>query len=114
MSNTLLSIRFRAEPVRSLAFGSIGPAYMGVGSALTHPIRQFFIQNLSDQTLMFSFDGINDHFPLPQNGFLLDDITSNKSRGEGWFLAEGDRLYVRELTTPAAAGAVYFSTFYGS
>lgn len=113
MSHIMQSIRFRAEPVRSLAFGSIGATYMGVGSALTHPIRQFFIQNLTDALLMFSFDGIDDHFPLPENGFFVSDITTNKGLGGGWFLSEGDRLYVKEIQTPTA-GSVYFSTFYGS
>lgn len=107
------AIRFRADTVRSLAFGSIGAAYMGVGTALTQPIRQFFIQNLTDGTLMFSFDGINDHFPLPRNGFYVSDITANASTPGGWFLAEGDRLYVKEVDTPTT-GSVYFSAFYGT
>ena len=109
----LTSIRFRAELVRSLGFASIGAGYMGVGTGVSHPIRQFFIQNLTDVALMFSFDGINDHFPLPANGFFLDDISSNKSIGNGLFLAEGDRLYVKEIGVPSV-GSVYFSVFYGS
>ena len=107
------AIRFRAETVRTLAAGSIGAAYMGVGVALTQPIRQFFIQNLTDGTLMFSFDGVNDHFPLPRNGFYVSDITANASTTGGWFLAEGDRLYVKEVDTPTT-GSVYFSAFYGT
>jgi hypothetical protein len=87
---------------------------MGVGSAITHPARQIFIQNLTNQTLMFSIDGVNDHFPLPANGFLLDDITSNKTTSSGFYLAEGVRLYVREIDTPPTTGSVYFSVFYGS
>jgi len=110
-----LAIRFRLEPVRSLGFASIGSAYMGVGTAMTNPIRQFFIQNLTDKTLMFSFNGIDDHFPLPSNGFFLDDITSNKTVTTGFFLAEGERLYVKEIDgdTPTQ-GSVYFTVMYGS
>lgn len=107
------SIRFKAEPVRTIVFGAIGVAYMGVGTGVSHPVRQFFIQNLTDATLMFSFDGIHDHFPLPANGFFLDDITSNKSLSMGFFLAEGERLYVKEVGVPTT-GAVYFSVFYGA
>jgi hypothetical protein len=109
----LTAIRFRAEPVRSIAAGSISGTYMGVGTPIDHPSFQFFIQNLTDATLMFSLDGINDHFPLPASGFLLDDINSNKSIGNGLFLAEGDRLYVKEVGTPTT-GSVYFSVFYAS
>ena len=109
-----LAIRFRAEPVRSSAFGSIGAGYTGVGTVVEHPIRQFLIQNLTDATVMLSFDGINDHFPLPSNGFFLNDISSNQSHSaQGWFLAQESRLYVKQLGVPTL-GAVYFSVFYGS
>ncbi len=108
-----LSIRLRFDPVRTLAFGSISGTYMGVGAALDVPARQIFIQNLTDATLMFSFNGVDDHFPLPENGFLLNDITSNKTISSGFFLAEGERLYVKEVGTPTS-GSVYFTVMYGS
>jgi hypothetical protein len=108
-----LSIRLRFEPVRELAFGSISGTYMGVGSALSNPARQIFIQNLTDATLMFSFNGIDDHFPLPENGFFLNDITSNKTQAHGFYLAEGERLYVKEIGNPTS-GSVYFTVMYGS
>lgn len=107
-----LSLRMLFEPQRSLAFGSIGAGYMGVGTAVDHPIRQFIIQNLTDATVQFSFDGINDHFPLPAGGLFIDDITSNKAVSNGFYLAEGDRLYVKQLGVPTT-GAVYFSVVYG-
>lgn len=108
-----LSIRYRAEPVRTAAFGAIVAGYTGVGTAVSHPVRQFLLQNLTDATVMFSFDGVNDHFPLPANGFFLSDITSNAAVSMGFFLAEGDRLYVKEVGVPTI-GNVYFSAFYGS
>lgn len=107
-------IRIGIENVRSLAFSSISGTYMGIGSPLIHPARQIFIQNLTDETLMFSIDGINDHFPLPANGFLLDDITSNRTTTSGFYLAEGTRLYVREISAAPTAGSVYFTAFYGT
>ena len=109
-----LSVRLVPETLRSLAAGSIGAAYMGVGTAFDNPVRIVFIQNLTDQTLMFSFDGTNDHFPLTANGYLLLDITANKTeRGGALFIGEGTRVYVKEITTPTA-GDVYVTTFYGS
>lgn len=107
-------IRASFEPVRSLGFASVSGTYAGVGTALLHPIRQFFIQNLTDQTLMFSFDGINDHFPLPSNGFFLDDVTSNKTNSSGFYIAEGVRLYVRDISGAPTSGSVYFTVLYGS
>jgi len=106
------SVRMKFEPARSLAAGSIGAGYSGVGTAVDHPVRQFFIQNLTDATVWFSFDGIDDHFPLPTNGFFLNDITSNRTEQSGAFaLAEGDRLYVKRLGVPTT-GSVYFSVVY--
>jgi len=107
------SIRLKAEACRSLAFGAIGAGYAGIGTAMSEPIRMFLIQNLTNVALWFSFDGINDHFPLPANGYMLLDVTANKTQDTGFFLAEGDRLYVKQLGVPASGG-VYLTTFYGS
>jgi len=100
------------EPVRSLPFGSIGTAYTGIGGSMNKPIRIFFLQNLTDVNLFFSFNGIDDHFPLPANGFILLDITSNKTISQGFFLAEGQRIYVKQIGVPTT-GSVYLTTFYG-
>ena len=109
----MLSIRMRAEPVRSLAAGSIGAAYMGVGTAITNPARMILIQNLTDESVMFSLNGVDDNFPLPASGLFILDITSNVSLSQGFFLAQGDRLYVKQLGVPTT-GSVYFTVFYGS
>ena len=87
------SIRLRADAQRSLAFGSIGAAYMGVGTAFAAPVRVIFVQNLTDALLQFSIDGVNDHFPLPAHGFLLLDVTANKSSlASGFYIAEGTKI----------------------
>lgn len=109
-----LAIRLAPEPVRSLAFGSISGVYAGIGTAFSNPIRIIMIQNLSDVTLMFSFNGVDDHVPLPGSGFLLLDVSTNKSVSNGFFIAEGTRIYVRDLGAPATVGSVYVSVFYGS
>jgi hypothetical protein len=109
----MLAVRFLAEPVRSISFLALGPAYMGIGTPIDHPARQFLIWNRTDVDLMFSFNGVDDHFLIPANTGLIDDVCSNTSISQGWFLAKETRLYVKELATPAGAGAVYFSVFYG-
>ena len=106
------SIRLVPEAARSLAFGSIGAAYMGIGTSFTKPVRILMIQNLTDTALMFSFDGLVDHVPLPREGFILLDVTSNKAKEDGFFIAEGTRIYVKEIVTPTL-GSVYVTTFYG-
>lgn len=106
------SIRLLFEPVQSLASGSMSGSYMGIGLPLANPARMIFVQNLTDATLMFSLDGISDHFPLPAEGFLLLDITANKARDQGFYIAEGTRFYVKEIGTPST-GSVYLSVMYG-
>jgi hypothetical protein len=108
-----LAVRILPEAVRTLGFASIGATYMGVGNDVNRPVRILHIQNLTDAILMFSFDGIEDHFPLAANGYLLLDITANKTLDQGFFLAEGQRIYVKEIDTPSS-GSVYVTVFYGA
>lgn len=108
-----LAIRMLAEPIRSLAAASIGAAYMGIGTALEFPSRLVYIINLTDAQLMFSIDGINDHFTLPEGGFLLLDVSTNQSHTQGFYISIGQRFYVKEVGTPTT-GSVYVSTFYGA
>ena len=108
-----LSIRLLPETARTLAFGSIGAGYMGVGTAFENPVRLLLVQNLTDESLMFSFDGVEDHLPLPRDGYILIDVTANKSIEAGMFFAEGTRIYVKQIGVPTS-GAVYVTTFYGS
>lgn len=109
-----LAIRFRAEELRVLAFGSISGTFMGIGTAFANPVWLFLVQNYTDVTLEYSFDGVTPHFRLPQNGFLLLDVVANKSKGEGLWISQGDRLYVREVTTTPTSGDTVVSIFYGS
>jgi len=108
-----LSIRMKAEACRSLAFGSIGAAYAAIGTALSNPARMILLQNLTDATVWISLDGVSDHFPLLNQGYLVLDISGNKTQDSGFYLAEGDKLYCKRLGTPTS-GSVYFTAFYGN
>src|SRR5271170_6654570 len=114
MSN--LAIRALPEPVRTLDYTSISGSYVGIGSAFENPLHWFMVQNFTDQAIMVSWDGINDHFPLSANGYVIMDVSSNKSLPAGTFLvSQGTRFYVRALDGGSlpSLGAVYLSTFYG-
>ena len=106
------SVRLLAEEIRTLAFGAIGVGYVGVGTEIDHPARMIMVQNFTDENMMFSFDGVTDHFAMLESSQMILDITSNKTRESGFYLAEGQRLYVRQLAAPGS-GAVYLSVFYG-
>lgn len=106
-----LEIRATFEPLRTLAFGSISVTYAGIGTALAHPSRMMIVQNFTDVLITYSLDGINDHFVLPSNGQVIFDWTSNVTVSQGFFIAEGVRLYAKGAPT---LGAVYVSTIYGT
>jgi hypothetical protein len=108
-----LSIVAAFEPCRSLAFGGIGVSYAPIGTPIDHPSRMYFVQNLTDETVWFSTDGIHDHFPLPAGGFFLFDVCSDKTNQAGALeFPHLMQLYVKRLGVPTA-GTVYLSTVYG-
>ena len=111
--STINSVRLTCEPLRSLAFGSIGAGYTAVGTALAYPARMVIIQNLTDALLMFSFDGTNNHLPLSAGDKLILDITANKTIEPGFFDAKGQTLYVKQSAVPST-GSVYLTAFYGT
>ncbi len=106
-----VGIRVAFEPLRSAAFGSISGTYFGIGAEFSHPLRMMIVENLTNATLVFSFDGVNDHFVLPADAPIIMDFSSNKTIANGFYISEGERLYVKEVGTPSS-GSVYVSAIY--
>lgn len=108
------SVRAAWAPLRSLIWSSIGATYVGVGTSLNTPVRIVHILNTTDAALTFSWDGVDDHFVLPAGGYMVIDLTTNRSgagNGGGFFLPGAKRLYVKQLGVPSF-GYVYFSLVY--
>lgn len=112
---SMLAVRMAPEPVKYLAFGGITVAYAAVGTPTANPARILLLQNLTEQPLWWSFNGIDDHFPMPSHGYFVLDIASNKTLSQGFFLAEGQQLYVRAFSVPEEplTGAACYTAFYG-
>lgn len=108
-----LAIKMQCEPLRTLTFTAIGATYVGIGTALNFPARIIHVQNFTDIILLFSFDGITDHFVLAPSSFILLDFSSNKTLETGYFMGKGTRLYCEQLTVAPTTGFVSFTTFYG-
>ncbi len=104
--------KLRLDPIRSLAFGSIGAAYNAVGTSLADPARLIVFNNLTDASVFFSLDGITDHLILPPNGFKLFDITMNKVHEDGFFIAEGTVIYVKQVSGAPTNGSVYIEVIH--
>lgn len=117
MSSAALAIRLSCDPVRTIAFDGIDAFYAGVQTAFSSPVRLFHLQNLTDAILMFSYDGVNDCFPLATQGFLVLDVSANQALQQGFFMAQGQRLYVRDMTAegenPPTFGSVWLTAYVG-
>jgi len=102
-----LAVRLYPEVLRTLAFGGISGTYAGIGSALLNPARILYLVNATDVLLTFSFDGINDHFVIPSQSYLLFDVTSNMTlTGGALSIAQGQRIYGKGAPT---FGTVYLA-----
>jgi len=95
------------EALRSLAFGSITNAYKPVGTAIGAEARIISWKNLTDTTIVLSWDGVTDHYIYPPSGFDTYDITANKVKDDGWFPKTGTIFYIKYLTAAPTTGSFY-------
>lgn len=110
---SILSINLIPEELRSLAFGSITSAYGDLGSSFIQPSVIFHIQNNTNAGMLVSFrDGI-DHEFIAAGGFLLLDVSTNRSNlAETRNFAQGTQIQVKAESTLPTSGSVYLSTYY--
>lgn len=87
---------------------------MGVGTPFENALRIFKLQNLTDVPVYISFDGLTDHIYLPPQAFEVYDISTNRINNEGYFIAEGTRIYVKEAAASPTSGSVYVGGFSAS
>jgi len=105
-----LSVRLKPETLRTSA--AVGAAYALLGTKFAFPIKILFIENLTDGTVTFSFDGVNDHLVLPKNGTFALDVSTNKSNmGTDLEIPETYGVWAKE-TAGMVGGSVYVTTFY--
>lgn len=106
--SSITALRFQPEPIRSVLWSGTGAGYVQIGGSLVKPVRIIDMQNLTDAAMMFSFDGVEDHFALPANGYKILDIKSNDL-----YIAEYTKIYVKRIGVPTS-GSVYVSVIYGA
>jgi len=109
--------RIRYEPVRSLAFGAITAAYVGVGATFANPVRILMIDNLSDTDLYVSFDGINDHtIVAAHSGKVLDYASNRMAPADHLEQSVGERVYVKVINALPlpTVGGVFVSVIYAA
>ncbi len=83
------------DTIRSIDSATFTGAYQALGIPLTRTIRLFKIVNDSSVPITVSTDGVLDMDYIPANAFSLYDITSDKVKDDGWFIATGTQFYVK-------------------
>lgn len=106
-------IRVKFDPIREIAFGSISGTYAPVGGVTTDFVRIISLNNGTNQDLYMSFNGVNDHLRLAPSSFKLFDLTANQIPRDGFFLAKNLQIYVKQVTAPPTAGALWIEIISG-
>lgn len=110
-----LSIKLQAEELKTLAFGDITDTYSVVETLYQNPVRIYHLQNLTNVNLVWSWDGITDNGVIAAGGFILLDITANKSLPEGQYLPRNGATYIRSFTgSNPISGSVYLTLLFGA
>lgn len=104
--------RVAFDSVREKAAAGISGVYSALGTPLADYVRILSISNSTAQEIYISFDGTNDHFRLAQNSFKLLDLSANKIRDDGLFLAVGTQIYVKYVSTTTVSGDVWVEVMY--
>ena len=105
--------RVRFDSVRELGFGGISGTYTSVGTPTTDHVRILSMNNSTDQEVYVSFDGVTDHLRFAANSFKLLDLSTNKIRDDGLFLAVGTQIYVKEVSASVTSGSFWIEVMYG-
>jgi len=113
MSVSTTSIYMSFDTCRVLGFAAIAAGYTAIGTPSDKEGRSLIIQNLTDATLWFSDDGVNNKFPLVAGASSVIDLSANQSYTRGFFWPIGATLYVKQLGVPTT-GNVYFTIIYGN
>ena len=108
-----MGVTAKVEPLQSLAFGSISGTYALIGTT-ANAISIFELQNLTNASVTFSLDGVNDNFILPAYSGAVYDVTGNKAGDDtGLYIAKGTKVYAKSGGSPSV-GAVYVTAIYDS
>jgi len=99
--------RVSFDPIRELDFAGISGTYSPLGTPFGDHVRLLSLNNSTDQELYISFDGVREHLRIAANSFKLFDLSANKVRDDGLFIAVGTQIYVREVSTSVTSGSIW-------
>ncbi len=104
--------RVNFDAIREIVAGSISGSYAALGVPTTGHARILSVNNATEQEVYITFDGTTDQLRMASNSFKLLDLSSNKVRDDGLFIAVGTQISVRFVSTTTAVGAVWAEVMY--
>lgn len=101
----------------AVPIASITGSYTKFGPPFDHANRVLHFINNTNGTYQFSFDSINDNFPLVSDSFTLYDLTSDQDSNESFRYEKGSQLWIKTLIAPTVdatlTNTVYAVLIYG-
>lgn len=88
--------RVRFEALREVGFAGIGAAYVALGAATSDYTRIVSVFNSTNQDVYISLNGgVTHHLRIASGTGQVFDLTTNKVRDDGFFIAKGTTFYQR-------------------
>lgn len=101
-------------PLLQLGFGGVTPdVYINV-AVFAQPCRWVMVQNLTDEELMFSWDGTTNNFVLPSCANVVVDCATNRGTPQTIAIPQGYGVWVTPTGTLPTTGNVNVSYFYAA
>jgi hypothetical protein len=100
---------------QSIAFGTVGASFVDLGTPTLQAYNKFWIQNLTDKTLQFSWDGAdNVNLTLPSNsGFVSDEGTNAPNdHSKPSLMAKGTQMRIKYPSAAPTSGTANFNGEY--
>ena len=79
-----------------------------IGDPLERPARIIKIDNLTNENVFISMNGVQAWTVVPAGGFLLLDCSTNKTSVEDFFVSEGAQFWANAAVAPTS-GSVYLT-----
>lgn len=103
--------RLAPVPLETVAGTALTTSYQVIGAAMSNPIRILQINNLSNQSLVISWDGTNDHMAIGASQLMQLDVSANKETSNMLEIPQGTQFFVRS-PGGAGTGSVYLAAYY--
>lgn len=97
----------------TMARASITTSYQAVNSTpYDQPIRMLRMINPTDGDMLFSLNGVTDHFFVPAGTFVLYDVAANRDPQTTLMFPANLTVYVKYSTAPSTK-AIYVEAIWG-